>query len=401
MTDLPVGKAALAALVLGAVHVLLGVVPAVPLSAGMNLVLYATNLYVLYAAWATLRRRSGLAVLSFLAGWLFLFIVLLVVLDRKPLFILLVVVYASVSGSPPLLGVFALFVLSFVLLQPYALETFLPLTFIFVVLWRARRQASPFVLGCLGLGLVGLTVVLLPLFHLALGDSAQTLLRTLARPEVAAAIGWSFASSTIATLVCAAFGVPLAYALARLRFSGKGLVETLVDLPILVPQSVAGIALIVLFGPGSALGHALESLGLRVSGSLFGLVLAQVFVAAPFLIKSAMTAFEGVPLALEHASRSLGAGAAATFLHVALPLAARGVAVGAALAWARAISEFGAVLLFAGSPVTAPLLVHTEFVRAGTSESRPIATLLLLSCLWAFVALRAVPGWLRRGERRP
>jgi len=101
-----------------------------------------------------------------------------------------------------------------------------------------------------------------------------------------------------------------------------------------------------------------------------------------------MTAFEGVPLEIERASRSLGASPAETFARISLPLASRGLFVGAALSWARAVSEFGCIVLFASSPVTAPVLVHTEFLRAGATESRPIAILLLIICLWIFVILQ-------------
>jgi molybdate/tungstate transport system permease protein len=180
-------------------------------------------------------------------------------------------------------------------------------------------------------------------------------------------------------------------------------IESALDVPILVPQSVAGIALMVLLGPNSPLGEALDqTLGLQVAGRFIGLVIAQVFVAAPFLVKTAQNAFAAVPLSYELASRTLGAGPALTFWRVALPLAGRGVFVGLLLAWARAISEFGAVVLFAPSPVSAPLQVHNEFLRAGAAESRPIAILLLLVCLWLFVLLSfgqtLLPAALRRRE---
>jgi molybdate/tungstate transport system permease protein len=177
--------------------------------------------------------------------------------------------------------------------------------------------------------------------------------------------------------------------LARHDFAGRGVVESLIDLPILVPQSVAGVALIALLGPGSPLGQALESrLGLRISGSYLGVVIAQVFVGAPFLVKSAVSGFEAVPVQLELASRSLGFGTGATFWRINLPLAARSIAIGAVLAWARAISEFGCIILFASSPTTAPVLVHSEFLRGGATDSRPLATLLLVVCLWTFLMLR-------------
>ncbi|MHB8873642.1 MAG: ABC transporter permease [Myxococcaceae bacterium] len=381
-------RAALAAGVLGLVHLGMGLLPAPPFSAPMNLVLYATNLYVLYCAASVLKRRSGGALALFVAGYLALLGLTLGLMGKRPLFILLVIVYASVFGSPVLLGAFGLFVLCFVVLQPYAFESFIPLVLIYAVAVRARRSASPFVLWCLVGGMVALVAVLFPLIHLGMQDSPQTLWRALSRPDVQGALWTSLATSTIATVVVAVWGIPLAYALARLEFPGKRLVESLIDVPILVPQSVAGVALIVLLGPSAPLGQGLESFGFRVSGTWLGLVLAQVFVASPFLVKSAMTAFEGVPRQLELASRSLGATAPKTFLKVSLPLAARGILVGGVLAWARAVSEFGTVILFASSPLTAPVLVHTEFLRAGTSESRPIAVLLLITCVWIFVMLQ-------------
>lgn len=380
--------AAGAALGLAALHVGLAFLPVPPFTWAMNLVLYCTNLYVLYAAATILPGRSGKSLALFVGGYLALFVLLLVILDKKPLFVLLIVAYSSLFGSATLIGVFVLFVVCFVILQPYGFETFVPLVLIYSLLMHLRRVSSGFVRWCLGGGLAALTLVLFPLIHLATQDSAQTLWYTLIRSEVKDAILLSLLSSSIATVVVAVWGVPLAYALARTEFPAKRWVESLIDVPILVPQSVAGVAFMTLLGPGSPLGQALSPFGIQVSGSLLGVVLAQVFVASPFLIKTAMTAFEGIPRSLEQASRSLGASPARTFTRIALPLAGRGLMVGAALAWARAISEFGAIVLFASSPVTAPILVHTEFLRAGTTESRPIATLLLLICVWIFVLLQ-------------
>lgn len=375
--------------VLALVHLVLALAPGAPLSPAMNLVMFAANLYTLYCAAVVLEHKSAGWVIGFALGYAALYLLTAVALDKKPLFVLLLVAYASVFGSPPLLGLWALFVLCFVVLQPYAFETFLPLAFIATVAWSLRKEASRFALVALAAGLLGLFSVLFPLLHMALSDSVMTLWRALGRDEVREALAASLWSSTLATLLVAVWGVPLAWALARHDFRGKGAVESLIDLPILVPQSVAGVALLALLGPGAPLGNALEqTLGLRVSGSLVGVVVAQVFVSAPFLIKTAVGGFEAVPVQLELASRSLGYGAFATFRKVSLPLASRAIAIGAALAWARAVSEFGCIILFASSPVTAPILVHTEFLRGGITDSRPLATLLLVVCLWAFLMLQ-------------
>jgi molybdate/tungstate transport system permease protein len=379
---------AAAVAVLAAIHVGLGLLPEPPFSVPMNVVLFFTNVFVFHAAHLTLGKRPARTTGLFVLGYFVLFLLVQVLLGKTPLFILLVVTYAAVFASPVLLGFFAIFVLSFVLLQPYAFETFVPLALIYGALWRVGRGSSRFLLLCLGGGLVAFGIVLFPLIHLGTQDSVQTLWRTFVRPEVREALWLSLASSSLATLTVGLWGVPLAYALARLDFPGKRWVESLIDVPILVPQSVAGVALIVLLGPGSILGGALEELHVPISGALVGVIVAQVFVASPFLVKTAMTAFEAVPPRLELASRSLGASPWATFWRISFPLASRGILVGASLAFARAISEFGCIVLFASSPVTAPVLVHTEFLRAGASESRPIAILLLVICLWVFVTLQ-------------
>jgi len=377
-----------AVLALAAIHGAIGLAPIPPFSFGVNLALFFTNLFVFYAAATVLRRRSAKTVVFFVLGYTVLFVLVLAILNKPPLFILLVIAYAGFFGAPVLLGFFAVFVLCFVLLQPFAFETFIPLALIYAVFWATRGKASLFARLCLVGGLLALTAVLFPLIHLGMQDSLQTLWLTFTRGDVASAVWLSLLTSTVATVALAIWAVPLAYALARVEFPGKRWVLAIVDVPILVPQSVAGVALIVLLGPGSILGGALESIGLPIAGSLVGIVVAQVFVAAPFLVKTAMSAFESVPLQLELASRSLGASPASTFRRIALPLASRGILIGGTLAWARAVSEFGCIVLFASSPVTAPILVHTEFLRAGASESRPIAILLLVICLWVFVMLQ-------------
>ncbi len=381
-------QVAVAIAALAAIHIGIGFSPTPPFSFGINLALFFTNLFVFYAAATVLRRRPARTVLLFVSGYTALFVLVLVILNKPPLFILLLVAYAAVFGAPVLLGFFTIFVLCFVILQPFAFQAFIPLSLIYAAFWLTRGKASFFARLCLCGGLLALAVVLFPLISLSMQDSLQTLWRTFQRGDVASAIGLSLLSSTLATVSLAIWAVPLAYALARVDFPGKRWVLAIVDVPILVPQSVAGIALIVLLGPGSVLGGALERLGLPISGSLVGIVIAQIFVASPFLVKTAMTAFESVPLHYELASRSLGASPAATFARISLPLASRGVFVGATLAWARAVSEFGCIVLFASSPVTAPVLVETEFLRAGASESRPIAVLLLVICLWIFVMLQ-------------
>jgi molybdate/tungstate transport system permease protein len=377
-----------AATLLAAGHALLGWLGAGLLTPANNLLLYAANLYVLYCGWRV--RRSAPVRLGFFAlGYFLLFILVGWWLEKEPLFVLLAVVYASVFMVPVLLGLFVCFVLGYLVFQPYAAETFPPLALGWLIVYRVQRSgASPLLVGFLSAGLIFLALVLLPVLHLLLADSPQTLLFSLERAEVRQAIWLSLLSSALATLVIITTGVPLAYALARSRFRGQGVLQAVIDLPILVPQSVVGIALLTLLGPNSPLGQLLSGLGLELAGRLAGVVAAQVFVAFPFLVKAAQNAFENVPPVLEDVSRTLGAGPGRTFWKISLPLAVPGIFTGAILAWARAISEFGAVILFAPHPQTAPVLAHNEFLKAGVSQARPVAVLLLVCCLWIFVLLQ-------------
>jgi len=204
---------------LALVHLVVGLLPGSPVPMPTNVVLFSANLYVLYCARFVLRTGSPGRVGLFATGYFVLFLLVLVMLERQSLFILLIVVYASVFNVPLLLGLYCIFVLSFVVLQPYGFESFVPLVFVFALLWQARKaRVSPFVLGCFAVGLVFLVLVLFPLLHLSIQDSPRTLGFVLERPDVQRAIWTSVATSTVATAVVALWGVPLAYALARLEF---------------------------------------------------------------------------------------------------------------------------------------------------------------------------------------
>jgi len=385
---------------LGLLHLGLHLAPGTGLGLETNLLLFAANLYVAYGGWLVVRAGRLGAGLGFAAGYLALLGLVLLWLERESLFVLLAIAWASVYRVALLRWLLVLFVLCYVVLQPYAFECFLPLGLGALAVHGYRRLgADPFRVACLSLGLFVLAALLLPILHLLIQDSPQTLAATLVRADVLAALGTSLLSAGLATLLVMLGGVPLAYALARGRLRGRAAVEVMVDLPILIPQSVVGVAILVLLGPGSPLGRGLEAAGLGVTGRFAGVVLAQAFVSYPFLVKAAMTAFEGVPAALEDASRTLGAGPGATFWRVSLPLAARGVLTGAALAFARAVSEFGALLLVAPQPETGPVLVHRAFLQGGVGDSRPIAVLLVLVCLWVFVLLQFGRGLLPGAPR--
>jgi len=215
--------------------------------------------------------------------------------------------------------------------------------------------------------LAGLMVLLLavPVLMLLWRGLASEPLRFLANPTVQAALRLSAWTSSASTLIAVILGMPLAYLLARHRFAGRTLLEVLVDLPIVLPPSVAGIALLVAFGRRSLLGAALAPLGISLPFTSAAVVLAQVFVAAPFFIRAARLGFNAVDAQLEEAAYTEGASQWQLFRHVMFPLTGRALFAGMVLCWARALGEFGATILFAGNlpgrTQTMPLAIFIGF----------------------------------------
>jgi len=213
----------------------------------------------------------------------------------------------------------------------------------------------------------GLMVVLLavPVLMLLWRGLTSEPLRFLADPTVRAALRLSAWTSSAATLIALILGMPLAYLLARNRFAGRTLLEVLVDLPIVLPPSVAGIALLVAFGRRGLLGAALAPLGVSLPFTSAAVVLAQVFVAAPLFIRAARLGFNAVDAQLEEAAYTEGASQWQLFRHVMFPLTGRALFAGLVLCWARALGEFGATILFAGNlpgrTQTMPLAIFIGF----------------------------------------
>jgi molybdate/tungstate transport system permease protein len=184
--------------------------------------------------------------------------------------------------------------------------------------------------------------------------------------------------------------------LARHNFRGKKVIEGLIDIPIVVPHTAAGIALLFVFGRSFLVGKVFGGLGVSFVDSLAGIVIAMLFVSVPFLIDSAREGFKRVDVRLEKVSRSLGATSWQTFVRITLPLAWRSIVSGNIMMWARGISEFGAVVVLTYYPMTASTLIFQRFETLGLSYSQPIAALLIVVCVIAFILLR----WLAyRGEK--
>jgi molybdate transport system permease protein len=200
----------------------------------------------------------------------------------------------------------------------------------------------------------------------------------------------SAVTSTIALVLAVVFGTPLAYLLARRDFPGKTLVDLLIDLPIVLPPTVAGVALLVAFGRRGVLGGRLDDVGLDVAFTTTAVVLAQVFVSAPFYIRTVKAGFEAVSPQFEGVAATLGAGPMRVFWRVVLPLAWPSVLAGAILCWARALSELGATLVFAGNfpgrTQTMPLAIIGVF-DSGASIDVAIALAVILVVAAALLLL--------------
>jgi molybdate transport system permease protein len=193
----------------------------------------------------------------------------------------------------------------------------------------------------------------------------------------------SLETTVIALAIIVVVGTPAAWTLATRRFRGRQVVITVLELPLVLPPAVAGIGLLAALGPQGILGETLHSLGIELVFQTAGVVVALVFVASPFYLRQAQAAFEALDPSLVEASRTLGAGEARTFARVACPVAFSGLLTGGALAWGRALGEFGATLVFAGSlqgvTQTAPLAIFSDFATDFTGALALSAVLVAVS----------------------
>jgi molybdate transport system permease protein len=226
---------------------------------------------------------------------------------------------------------------------------------------------------------LGLAFLVLPLAGMLVRTSWTTLPHRLAEPGVLTALRLSLQTATLATLLCLALGVPLAWLLARVEFPGRRLGRALVTVPLVLPPVVGGIALLLVFGRKGLVGAWLDAtFGITLPFTTTGVVVAEAFVAMPFLIIAVEGALRGADTRYEEAAATLGAGRWTTFTQVTLPLVAPGIAAGAILCWARALGEFGATITFAGN-------------SPGRTQTMPLAVYLALETdLQAAIALSLI-----------
>lgn len=253
------------------------------------------------------------------------------------------------------------------------------------------RPGITSVLAALAASLL-LLFLLAPIGELMIEGAVPGIRQLATDAELRAALALTGLTATIATLLGVATGTPLAYLLARRDFRGRGLLSALLDLPLVIPHPVAGIALLLVFGRQSVVGGVLLSAGLRVVGTPIGIVCAMLFVSVPLYVSGAREAFARVDPRFESVARTLGDGTWSVFRRITLPLAGRGILAAAVVMWARAVSEFGAIVILTYNPKTVGVLSYDRFTTYGLREAIPVAAVLVLVALLPLALLRTLRG---------
>lgn len=261
----------------------------------------------------------------------------------------------------------------------------------------ARRLFGVLLVLCLALVLAFL---LIPLVAIFTRIPPGTLIAQLGSGVVVDALIVTAKTNLIAQAVILVIGTPAAYFLATRQFRGRREIVTLIELPLVLPPAVAGIGLLAAFGRLGLLGGTFETFGITIGFTQTAVTLAVIYVASPFYIRQAISAFEAVDRNLLDASRTLGAGPARTFGRVALPLAAGGLGAGAALSFARGIGEFGATIFFAGSlqgvTQTLPLAIYATF-DIDFDTALALGALLVIISAVVLLTVKFIPTWTRFG----
>ncbi|MCD6659910.1 MAG: ABC transporter permease [Lentimicrobium sp.] len=238
-----------------------------------------------------------------------------------------------------------------------------------------------------GLALILLFIVA-PIVGMVIKTPLPRLFETIEDAEVRNSILLTVISSIIATLLIAVISLPAAWMLARKSFPLKRLVLGIIDLPVVIPHTAAGIALLGMVSRDSALGQFASSLGVNFIGHPAGIVMAMAFVSLPFFINSAREGFASVPQRFENAALNLGISPLKVFLTISVPLASRHIVSGAVMMFARGMSEFGAIVILAYNPMTTPVLIFERFSSFGLQYARPVALLFIIISIALFLLMR-------------
>lgn len=241
-----------------------------------------------------------------------------------------------------------------------------------------------------GFATLMLGLLVLPVGALVARGGAAGVQLLIADPELQHALGLTATAATVATLITGLLGTPLAYLLARGRMPAGSIITALVELPLVIPHPVAGIALLLAFGRASPIGASLARLGLGIVGSPLGIGLAMLFVSAPLYVIASREAIARVDRRFEDVARTLGDSPWQAVRRVTLPLAGRGIAAAAVVMWARAVSEFGAIVILTYNPKVASVLSYDRFTAFGLDAALPVAAVLVLLAIIPLAVLRSL-----------
>ncbi|MEO8622054.1 MAG: ABC transporter permease [bacterium] len=255
--------------------------------------------------------------------------------------------------------------------------------------------------GIAGLAALLVALLVLPVGALVLRGGSDGLRQLAVDVELQHALALTAAAATIATVLTVLLGTPLAYLLARDRMPAAAIVGALVELPLLIPHPVAGIALLLAFGRASPAGAALARVGLGIVGSPMGIGLAMLFVSAPLFVSAAREAVARVDRRYEDVARTLGDTPWQAVRRVTLPLAGRGLLAAAVVMWARAVSEFGAIVILTYNPKVASVLSYDRFTAFGLDAALPVAAVLVILAMIPLLVLRLLRAGDGALERAP
>ena len=228
-----------------------------------------------------------------------------------------------------------------------------------------------------------------PILKMFVGIGSDKFIETLKDGEVLSSIWLTMKVSAWAMLFVILTGLPLAYLIARYDFYGKSFLESLIDLPVMIPHTAAGIALLSTFGD-TGIGNFFKFFGIEFVGTEYGIMIAMMFLSAPFLINAAKDGFRKVDPKLEKVARTLGANPLQTFFAISIPNARKDIINGALMMWSRGLGEFGAVIILVYHPMTTPVLIFDRFSSYGLSYSAPVAAVIIGLSAVVFLIIRFI-----------
>ncbi|AXH09397.1 molybdenum ABC transporter permease [Malaciobacter halophilus] len=255
-------------------------------------------------------------------------------------------------------------------------------------------QKKSFTILLIALAFIIVFFLSVPILKMFVGVGSDKLIETIKDGEVLASIWLTMKVSAWAMIFVLITGLPLAYIIARYNFPGRSFIESIIDIPVMIPHTAAGIALLTTFGD-TFLGDFFKFFGIEFVGTEYGIMIAMMFLSAPFLINSAKDGFRKVDVKLEKVARTLGASPISVFFRITIPNAKKDIINGALMMWSRGLGEFGAVVILVYHPMTTPVLIFDRFNSYGLSFSAPVAAVIIAFSVVVFLAVRFVTSKLK------